>query len=83
MKDKEPQLYYAEERQDETYHKTGKLLEKTEDAEDAFHIVNEEVTYELPKTGGFGLMKYTMAGTLCILLGAGFMYRKKVRERRV
>ncbi len=40
-------------------------------------------SYELPETGGSGIIIYTMAGVLVILLGAGFMYRKKVRERRV
>lgn len=39
--------------------------------------------YELPETGGSGSIIYTMAGVLAILSGAGFMYRKKVRERRV
>lgn len=40
-------------------------------------------TYELPETGGSGIMRYTIAGALCILLGACFMYTKKARERRV
>lgn len=39
--------------------------------------------YELPETGGSGPIIYTMAGVLAIIFGAGFMYRKKVRERRV
>ena len=39
--------------------------------------------YELPHTGGFGTMLYTIAGVLFTLLGAGFMYRRKLRERRV
>lgn len=42
-----------------------------------FHV------YNLPKTGGFGTTLYTMAGVAAILLGAGFMYRKKFREGRV
>lgn len=39
--------------------------------------------YKLPKTGGTGTTLYTMAGVLSILCGAGLMYRKKFRERRV
>lgn len=38
--------------------------------------------YGLPKTGGPGTMAYTMAGVLCVALGAGFVYRRKLRERR-
>lgn len=45
--------------------------------------INKYVVYELPKTGGPGIIVYTIAGVLVIMLGAGFMYRKKVRERRV
>lgn len=45
--------------------------------------VNKAHAYELPETGGSGIMIYTIAGALCILLGAGFMYTKKARERRV
>lgn len=44
---------------------------------------NKYRVYELPETGGNGLILYTIAGVLCVLTGAGFMYRKKVRERRV
>ncbi len=39
--------------------------------------------FVLPETGGFGTTLYTMAGVAVILLGAGFMYRKKFREGRV
>ena len=39
--------------------------------------------YALPSTGGPGLKLYTMAGALCFMLGAGFMYRKNFRGRRV
>ena len=39
--------------------------------------------FELPETGGFGTNIYTMAGVLCLIFGAGFMYRKKFRGRRV
>lgn len=53
------------------------------DREDAFDFINQTVEYELPETGGYGPIIYTMAGVLAILSGAGFMYRKKVRERRV
>ncbi len=53
------------------------------DREDKFDFVNQTVEYELPKTGGVGPIIYTMAGVLVLLTGAGFMYRKKVRERRV
>ena len=36
--------------------------------------------FVLPETGGFGTTLYTMAGVAAMLLGAGFMYRKKFRE---
>ncbi len=39
--------------------------------------------YELPETGGPGTEVYAAAGALLILLGAGFVYKKKFRERRV
>ena len=39
--------------------------------------------FVLPETGGFGTTLYTMAGVAAMLLGAGFMYRKKFREGRV
>ena len=44
---------------------------------------NKYRLYELPKTGSTGTNLYTMAGVAVILLGAGFMYRKKFREGRV
>ncbi len=39
--------------------------------------------FELPKTGGPGPELYTMSGAICLVFGAGFMYRKKFRGRRV
>ena len=39
--------------------------------------------YALPETGGPGSNTYTIAGVLVIMLGAGFLYKKKFRERRV
>ena len=53
------------------------------DREDAFDFINQTVEYELPETGGYGPIIYTMAGVLCLIFGAGFMYRKKFRGRRV
>ncbi|MCI9647573.1 MAG: LPXTG cell wall anchor domain-containing protein [Lachnospiraceae bacterium] len=47
------------------------------------NYTNKYRVYELPKTGGEGTILYTMAGVAAILLGAGFMYRKKFREGRV
>lgn len=44
---------------------------------------NKYIAYALPETGGSGMIIYTIAGALCILLGAGFMYTKKAKERRV
>ena len=44
---------------------------------------NKYRLYELPKTGSTGTSLYTMAGVAVILLGAGFMYRKRFREGRV
>lgn len=52
------------------------------DRDDKFDFINQPVEYELPETGGYGPIIYTMAGVLALLSGAGFMYRKKVRERR-
>lgn len=54
----------------------------TDDISD-IHCINKYESYELPETGGSGIILYTMAGVLCILLGAGFMYTKKAIERRV
>lgn len=51
--------------------------------DDTEHYVNKVIPYELPETGGSGTILYTMAGVAAILLGAGFMYRKKFREGRV
>ncbi len=39
--------------------------------------------FALPETGGPGTDVYAAAGALLILLGAGFVYKKKFRERRV
>ncbi len=47
-----------------------------------FVVVNEAF-YELPETGGAGSKLYTMAGAVFLMLGAGFLYKKKFRERRV
>lgn len=44
---------------------------------------NKFYVYGLPETGGSGITLYTMAGVVVILFGAGFLYRKKFRERRV
>lgn len=38
--------------------------------------------YKLPETGSAGTTPYTMAGVLA-MLGAGLLYRRKFRERRV
>lgn len=38
--------------------------------------------YALPETGGSGTILYTMAGGMAFLFGAGFLYKKKFRERR-
>ena len=38
--------------------------------------------FTLPETGGTGTILYTMAGGMIVLFGAGFLYRKKFRERR-
>lgn len=40
--------------------------------------------YKLPETGGSGtVILYTMAGVIVLLGGAGFLYKRKFRERRV
>lgn len=38
--------------------------------------------FALPETGGSGTILYTMAGGIVLLFGAGFLYKKKFRERR-
>ena len=38
--------------------------------------------FALPETGGSGTILYTMAGGMVLLFGAGFLYKKKFRERR-
>ena len=46
-----------------------------------FH--NQFRRYALPETGSDGTNPYTIAGAVVMLLGAGFLYRKKFRGRRV
>ncbi len=43
---------------------------------------NNILKFSLPETGGPGVGVYTMAGAIVILFGAGFLYKKKFRERR-
>ncbi len=43
---------------------------------------NNVLKFALPETGGSGTILYTMAGGIVVLFGAGFLYRKKFRERR-
>lgn len=47
------------------------------------NYVNDYIVFNLPKTGGPGPEVYAIAGALLILFGAGFLYKKKFRERRV
>lgn len=49
-----------------------------EDQEDIVKYINTAREYELPETGGPGAMVYTIAGVLFTLLGAGFMYRRRL-----
>ena len=45
--------------------------------------INEYILeFALPETGGSGTILYTMAGGMVLLFGAGFLYKKKFRERR-
>lgn len=62
-----------------------KIVEGTivKEQEDKIKYKNKIIVYNLPETGGPGPIIYTMAGVLVILTGAGFMYTKKARERRV
>lgn len=62
---------------------SGVITDEMGNVDTTVEYVNEYHQYELPETGGSGLIVYTIAGALCILLGAGFMYRKKAKERRV
>lgn len=62
---------------------SGVITDEMGNVDTTVEYVNEYHQYELPETGGSGLIIYTIAGALCILLGAGFMYRKKAKERRV
>lgn len=50
--------------------------------DDEVQYINQEITYELPETGGTGVIIYTIAGAFCILAGAGFMYRNRNKEGR-
>ena len=43
---------------------------------------NKYSAFKLPETGGSGTILYTMAGGMIVLFGAGFLYKKKFRERR-
>ena len=43
---------------------------------------NNILKFALPETGGTGTILYTMAGGIALLFGAGFLYKKKFRERR-
>ncbi len=43
---------------------------------------NNVLKFALPETGGTGTILYTMAGGMIVLFGAGFLYKKKFRERR-
>lgn len=52
------------------------------DRDDIVDYINKEVEYHLPETGGSGAISYTMAGGIAVVFGAGFLYRKKFRERR-
>lgn len=62
---------------------SGVITDEMGKVDTTVEYVNEYHQYELPKTGGSGMIIYTIAGALCILLGAGFMYTKKAKERRV
>ena len=62
---------------------SGVITDEMGNVDTTVEYVNEYHQYELPETGGSGLIVYTIAGALCLLLGAGFMYRKKFRGRRV
>ena len=44
--------------------------------------INTFKQFALPETGGIGTILYTMAGGIIVLFGAGFLYKKKFRERR-
>ena len=61
---------------------SGKVTEgETSDTQITVEYVNNYHVYELPETGGDGLPLYTIAGAACLVLGAGFLYRKRFRER--
>ncbi len=45
-------------------------------------VLYKNYNYNLPKTGGSGTILYTIAGGIALIFGAGFLYRKKFRERR-
>ena len=62
----------------------GKVITGTIPADDISEVdyVNRYSSYSLPETGGSGTILYTMAGGMVLLFGAGFLYKKKFRERR-
>lgn len=51
-------------------------------SKDPFIVINELLPFQLPETGGTGSNLYTMAGAIAAVLGAGFLYKRKFRERR-
>ena len=53
-----------------------------DDKIDRIKYINRFKVFELPETGGLGKTPYTIAGIIT-MFGAGFLYRKKFRERRV
>lgn len=51
--------------------------------DDKVDYINHQVPFELPETGGPGPIWYMIASAFFTILGAGLMYNKKFRERRV
>lgn len=40
-------------------------------------IINEKSGYELPQTGGYGIIPFYLAGTILLLMSGGILFRKK------
>ena len=59
----------------------GVKKDEISETETTVNYIND-YGYALPETGGTGTILYTMAGGMVVIFGAGFLYKKKFRERR-
>ena len=60
----------------------GDFKDENNQQEQVYVTFVNQVSFELPETGGHGTILYTLAGIGLTLTGC-LLYRKKFRERRV